>query len=160
MREVVSSIDRNLGVSEVKTMDGVLSDSLARPRLSSLLLGFFALLSVGLAALGVYGVLAFAARQRVREIGIRMALGARRAQVMRLFLKEGAMLVGAGVLVGIVAALAVGRLLSTILFNIAPADPASAVFSLLLLALIGLGAACIPALRATQVDPVEVLRAE
>lgn len=160
LRHAVASLDPSLGVSEVKTIDDVLADSLARPRLSSLLLGFFALLSVGLAALGVYGVLAFAARQRVREIGIRMALGARRTQVMSLFLKEGALLVGAGVLVGIVAALAVGRLLSTILFDVAPADPVSATFTLLLLAAIGLGAACIPALRATRVDPVEVLRAE
>ncbi len=160
LRQAVASLDPSLGVSEVKTIDDVLADSLARPRLSALLLGFFALLSVGLAALGVYGVLAFAARQRVREIGIRMALGARRTQVMGLFLKEGALLVGAGVLMGIVAAFAVGRLLSTILFDVAPADPLSAAFTLLLLALIGLGAACIPAFRATLVDPVEVLRAE
>jgi predicted permease len=160
LRQVVSSLDRNLAVSDVRTMDGVLSDSLARPRLSSLLLGFFALVSVGLAALGVYGVLAFAARQRVREIGIRMALGAQRTQVMSLFLREGAMLVGAGVLVGIVVALAVGRLLGAILFDITPADPTSVAFTLLLLVLIGLGAACIPALRATRVDPVDVLRAE
>ena len=81
----------------MKTLDGVLSDSLARPRLSSLLLAFFASLSVGLASLGVYGVLAFAARQRVREVGIRMALGAHRSQVLNLFLREGAILVGVGV---------------------------------------------------------------
>ena len=142
VRQTVSSLDRNLGVSEVKTMDGVLSDSLARPRLSSLLLGFFALLSVGLAAIGVYGVLAFAARQRVREIGIRMALGAQRAQVLRLFLKEGAMLVGVGGRLGIVAALAVGRLLSAILFDVTPADPLSATRGLRMLVLVGFGAAC------------------
>jgi ABC-type antimicrobial peptide transport system permease subunit len=79
---------------------------------------------------------------------------------MRLFLQEGAILVGAGVVIGIVAGLAVGRLLSAILFDVAPADPVSAAFSLFLLTLIGLGAVCIPALRATRVDPVEVLRAE
>jgi predicted permease len=160
LRQTVSSLDRSLGVSEVKTMDGVLSDSLARPRLSSLLLGFFALLSVGLASLGVYGVLTFAARQRVREIGIRMALGAQRAQVLRLFLKEGAILVGVGAGIGIVAALAVGRLLSAILFDVTPADPLSAAVAFAMLVLVGFGAACIPALRASKTDPIEVLRAE
>jgi ABC-type antimicrobial peptide transport system permease subunit len=138
----------------------VLSDSLAWPRLSSLLLGFFALLSVGLASLGVYGVLAFAARQRVREIGIRMALGAQRAQVLRLFLREGAILVSVGASIGIVAALAVGRLLGAILFDVTPADPLSATVAFAMLVLVGLGAACIPALRASRVDPIEVLRAE
>jgi len=160
LRAAVASLDRNLGISDVKTMDAVLSDSLARPRLSSLLLGLFALLSVGLASLGVYGVLAFAARQRVREVGVRMALGAQRAQIIRLFLKDGALLVSVGLVIGIVAALAVGRLLSAILFEVTPADPLSVAVSVAMLGLLGLGAACIPALRASKVDPVEVLRAE
>jgi ABC-type antimicrobial peptide transport system permease subunit len=160
LRTAVASLDRNLGISDIKTMDAVLSDSLARPRLSSLLLGLFALLSVGLASLGVYGVLAFAARRRVREIGVRMALGAQRAQIIRLFLKDGALLVSVGLMIGIVAALAVGRLLSAILFEVTPADPLSVAVSIAMLGLLGLGAACIPALRASKVDPVEVLRAE
>ncbi len=160
IRAVVSSIDRNLGVSEVKTLDEVLSDSLARPRLSSSLLGFFALLSVLLAGIGVYGVLAFAARQRVREIGIRIALGAQRAQVLRLFLKDGAALVAIGGAIGLLACLAVGRLLTAILFEVKPADPGSLAVALVALAAIGLAAACIPAVRASKVDPAAVLRAE
>jgi predicted permease len=160
LRHTVSTLDPNLGISEVKTLDGVLSDSLARPRLSSLLLAFFALLSVGLASLGVYGVLAFAARQRVREVGIRMALGAHRSQVLNLFLKEGAILVGVGVGIGIVAALAVGRLLNAILFDVTAADPLSAALSLATLVLIGIGATLIPALRASKIDPAQVLRSE
>ena len=160
VRDAVTSLDRNLGISEVKTMDAVLSDSLARPRLSSLLLGFFALLSVILASLGVYGVLAFAARQRVREVGIRMALGAQRSQVIGLFLRDGAVLVAAGVATGIVAALAVGHLLGAILFEVTPADPLSAALSLGVLTAIGLGAASIPAVRASKTEPVEVLRSE
>ncbi len=160
LRQAVASLDPSLGVSELKTIDDVLADSLARPRLSSLLLTFFAILSVGLAALGVYGVLAFAARQRVREIGIRMALGAQRAQVVQLFFREGVSLVAAGLGVGILAAIAVGRLLSTLLFGITPTDPVAALATLAILIGAGLGAACIPAFRASKVDPIEVLRAE
>jgi ABC-type antimicrobial peptide transport system permease subunit len=160
VREDVSSLDRNLGVSEVKTLDEVLSDSLARPRLSSALLGIFALLSVLLSGIGVYGVLAFAARQRVREIGIRVALGAQRAQVLRLFLKDGAVLVAVGGAIGMLGCLAAGRLLTAILFEVEPVDPASLTLALMALAAIGLGAACIPAVRASKVDPAEVLRAE
>jgi putative ABC transport system permease protein len=160
VRQVVSSLDRNLGISEVKTLDEVLSDSVARQRLSSLLLGFFALLSVLLAGIGVYGVLAFAARQRVREIGIRIALGAQRTQVLWLFLQNGATLVAVGGAIGLLTCLAVGRLLTAMLFEVKPADPGSLVMALIALAVIGLGAACIPAVRASKVDPAEVLRAE
>ena len=160
IRQTVASLDRNLGVSDEKTMDSVLSDSLARPRLSAMLLGFFAFLSLGLAAIGVYGVLAFAVTQRTREIGVRMALGAERSQVVMLFLKQGVVLVLIGAGVGIVGAFAAGRLLSSILFQIAPADPLAAVVTLLLLIAVGIAAVYIPAQRASKVDPVEALRAE
>jgi len=144
----------------VKTMDGILSDSLARPRMSAMLLGFFAALSLGLAAIGVYGVLAFAVTQRTREIGVRMALGAERSQVVQLFLKQGAMLVLIGAGVGIVGALAAGRLLRSILFQTPAADPFSAAITLVVLIAVGIAAVCIPARRASKVDPVEALRAE
>ena len=160
IRQAVASLDRNLGVSDIKTMDGVLADSLAQPRLSAFLLGFFALLSVGLAAVGVYGVLAFAVAQRTREIGVRMALGAQRSQVVKLFLKEGAVLVAAGATVGMIAALAVGRMLQSLLFETRPADGLSAVSSLTVLAVVGIAAAAIPALRASKIDPMNALRAE
>jgi predicted permease len=160
IRQTVTSLDRNLGVSDIKTMDGVLSDSLARPRLSALLLGCFAFLSVGLAAIGVYGVLAFAVTQRTREIGVRMALGAQRSQVLRLFLRDGALLVVTGAATGILGALAISRLLSAILFETAPADPVSAFFTVVVLVAVGIAAVCIPALRASKVDPMNALRAE
>jgi predicted permease len=160
IRQTVSSLDRKLGVSDLKTMDGVLSDSLARPRLSALVLGFFAFLSVGLAAIGVYGVLAFVVIQRTREIGVRLALGAQRSQVRRLFLKHGALLVLAGAAVGLAGALVAGRLLGAILFQTAPADPFSVVVTTAVLVVIGIAAVCIPAQRASEVDPMVALRAE
>ena len=160
IRQAVSSLDRNLAVSDLKTMDGVLSGSLARPRLSALVIGFFAFLSAGLAAIGVYGVLAFVVTQRTREIGVRLALGAQRSQVRSLFLKQGAMLILAGGTGGLAAALVVGRLLGAILFQTAPADPVSAIVAVAILGVVGIAAICIPAQRASRVDPMAALRAE
>ncbi len=160
VREAVSSLDRSLGVSAVKTMDAVLSDSIARPRLSAMLLGFFAVLAVGLAAIGVYGVLAFVVTQRTREIGVRMALGAERAQVLLLFLKQGARLVLTGAAIGMAGALVSGRLLRSILFETMPADPVSALATLLVLIVVGIAAVFLPAQRASKVDPMQALRAE
>ena len=160
IRQTVSSLDRNLGVSDVTTMDGVLADSLARPRLSSVLLSFFALLSLGLAAMGVYGVLAFAVTQRTREIGVRMALGARREQVLALFMKEGAVLVFSGAAIGIAAGFVVARLMAAVLFQTAPADPLSLGATLLLLIMTGLIAVLVPAQRASRINPVDALLSE
>jgi len=160
VRQTVSSIDRQLGISELTTMDEVLSDSLARPRLSAVLLGFLALLSVGLAAIGVYGVLAVAVTQRTREVGVRMALGAERSQVLALFLKQGVGVVVSGAAIGIVAALIVGRLLGSILFQTTAADPLSVGATVLVLVVCGIAAVVIPAYRASKVDPVVALRAE
>jgi predicted permease len=160
IRQTVSSLDRNLGVSDLKTMDGVLSDSLARPRLSALVLGLFAFLSVGLAAIGVYGVLAFMVTQRTREIGVHLALGAQRSQVRSLFLKRGARLIIAGGAVGLAGALVVGHLLGAILFETAPADPLSVMLTVAVIVVIGIAAVCLPAQRASQIDPMQALRAE
>jgi predicted permease len=160
IRHAVSSIDRQLAVSELKSMDDVLSESIARPRLSAVLLGFFALLSVGLAAIGVYGVLAVAVTQRTREVGVRMALGAERSQVLALFLRQGAGMVLSGAAVGMVAALLAGRLLGSILFQTTPADPVSVSAALLVLIVCGVAAIVVPAYRASKVDPMAALRAE
>ena len=141
-------------------MDGVLSDSLAGPHLSSLLLSFFALLSLGLAAIGVYGVLAFKVTQRTREIGVRMALGAKREQVLALFLKEGAVLVLWGAAIGMAAAFLVARLLAAFFFQTAPADPVAIVTTLALLIITGLIAVLVPAQRGSRIDPMDALRAE
>src|SRR5262249_26060538 len=107
-----------------------------------------------------YGVLAFAVTRRTREIGVRMALGAERSQVVLLFLKQGAMLVLMGAGIGIVGALAAGQLLRSILFQTQTADPLSALVTLVVLISVGIAAVCIPARRASKVDPVEALRAE
>ncbi len=160
IRDAVSDIDPNLAVSEIDTMDEVLSDSLVRPRLSAWLLGFFALLSVSLAAVGVYGVLSYTVVQRTREIGVRMALGARPSQVLALILKQGSRMILIGVGVGLAAAVLLAHLVRSLLFETVAADPVSALASTALLVGVGMAAVCIPALRASRTEPTEALRAE
>jgi ABC-type antimicrobial peptide transport system permease subunit len=131
-----------------------------RPRFETALLGFFALCGLLMAVIGLYGVIAFVATQRTHEIGIRMALGATRLDVLRLITSDGVRLIVLGGLIGLGAALGTAQLLKGLLFNVAPRDPLAYVAVALLLALVALGATLIPARRAASVDPIEALRTE
>jgi putative ABC transport system permease protein len=130
------------------------------PRFLALLLSLFAGLAVTLAAIGIYGVMAYAVTRRTHEIGVRLALGAKPADVVRLLVGQGMVQIGIGVLAGVVAATAVTRSMAGLLFGIAPNDPWTFVAVSVLLVLIGIAAAWIPAHRATRIDPVSALRAE
>jgi putative ABC transport system permease protein len=158
VRELVRAIDPQVPLTYASTLDRVLWDSLTRPRLLVALLGGFALLALFLGCLGVYGVVAHDVRRQSHDIGIRMALGARAADVLRLVLGRGVRLTAAGVALGLLAALALGRFLSGLLYEVAPTDPATLAVVSLLLAVAALAAAAVPARRATAVDPVDALR--
>ncbi len=133
---------------------------LANRRFLLLLVGLFAAAALVLAAVGLYGVVAFFVTRRTQEIGIRMAIGAQRSDVLRLVLGEGARMAGLGIVIGIVASLAVTRLVSSLLFGISATDPLTFLGVALLLSLVALAAAYIPARRAMRVDPVTALRYE
>jgi putative ABC transport system permease protein len=156
----VWSVDRQIPVSDVQTMGQRMAVSLAQQRFYMLLLGAFAVLAVILAAVGIYGVVAFTAGQSTHEIGIRMALGGQRHDVLRLIVAVGAKLTFVGILVGIVGALALSRLMTSLLFEVKPGDPAIFAAVTIFLALVALAACYIPAHRATKVDPMVALRYE
>jgi putative ABC transport system permease protein len=159
-RDVVRGIDRNLPAFGMTPLATVVSDSVAQRRFSMLLLALFAGVALFLAAVGLYGVVSYAVSQRRREIGLRMAIGAAPRDVLKMILGGGMKLALIGVVAGVVAALALTRLVSTLLFDVTPFDPLSyGVTSALLLAVAGL-ACYIPARRAMRVDPLVALQAE
>jgi putative ABC transport system permease protein len=156
--DIVQSIDSNLPMADVKTMDQLLTEAKGGDRFTALLFGSFAGIALLLAALGIYGVMSFAVAQRSHEIGVRMALGANTSRVLRLILREGIILALLGVVLGFAGAYFVGRGMQTMLVNVGKIDPVtfSAVAILLLAAAI---LACyLPARRATRVDPMQALR--
>jgi predicted permease len=159
-RDEVHRVDPTVPVSELRPLQEVVSDSLARPRFVMFLAGVFAAVALLLALVGTYGVLADSVARRRGEIGVRLALGARRADVHRMVLGQGLRLVAAGAVLGVAFCLALGRLLSGLLFGISPADPASLAGAAALLVAVGLWACYVPARRATRTSPMEALRVE
>jgi predicted permease len=160
VRNAVRELDPDQPIYHVKTIDEVLSDSLARQRVIAVLLGTFALLALTLAAIGIYGVIAYSVSQRTREIGVRMAVGSSRANILLLMLREAATFTGIGVLAGLIAAFAGAHLASALLFQTSSADPVSICVSVFALLIIAMLAAILPARRAASINPVEALRSE
>jgi predicted permease len=160
IRELVANLDKTIAISDVRTLQGRINDTIWRERFSLTLCGFFSVTALLLALLGVYGVMAYAVNLRQQEIGIRIALGAQRGNVLGLILKKGCLLAGMGIAIGLLGALAVTRILEFMLYQVKPLDPVTfAVVPLLLLA-VSLLACYIPARRATKIDPMEALRYE
>jgi predicted permease len=158
VRAELRAMDADLPVTGQTTLDDVVGQSVAMPRLFVAFFGFFAAVALLLAALGIYGVTAHAVSQRTQEIGVRIALGASVRGVVGMIVAQAMALAGAGLLIGMVAALLLARLLDTLLFNLSPNDPATFVSIALLLAMVAFMASLAPARRAATVDPVKALR--
>ncbi|HZB25270.1 MAG TPA: ABC transporter permease, partial [Vicinamibacterales bacterium] len=160
IRAEIRSTAPDLPIESTLTMNEAVAASVAQPRFRMLLLGLFAMAATLIATCGIYGLMAYAVTQRRREIGVRMALGADRRDVLRLVLTRALRIVAAGVIVGLAGAAAVTRVLQTFLFGVTPTDPIAFTTVTLLLMAVGLMAAWLPARRATRIDPCAALRAE
>ncbi|HMF95171.1 MAG TPA: FtsX-like permease family protein [Vicinamibacterales bacterium] len=159
-RAAIQGVDPNLGISDVATMEQVLADSTSDRRLNLMLFSLLGGLALALATVGVYGVVAYSVAQRTHEIGVRMAIGARPADVVRMIVEGGGRLALAGVIAGSLLAAAAARLIRGLLFDISAADPTTFVAAPLALLLIALLASYLPARRGTRVDPMIALRGE
>ncbi len=158
--QAVQGMNSQIVISETETLNDVISDSLAAKRFAMILLGVFAALAMVLSSIGIYGVISYLAGQRTQEIGIRMALGAERGNVLRMVLGQAGKMVLLGISIGVAAAIGLARLMASMLFGVSPWDPLTLVGVVLLLALVSLLACYIPARRATRVDPMIALRYE
>jgi ABC-type antimicrobial peptide transport system permease subunit len=160
LRAALTSLDKSLPVYDLKPMTEYLSDSLARRRFNLILLTAFAGVALVLAAVGIYGVISYGVTQRTHEIGIRMALGAEKADVLRLVVRQGMVMALGGVAIGLLASFALTRLMESLLFGVSVTDPLTFTVIALLLISVALLACIVPALRATKVDPLVALRYE
>jgi putative ABC transport system permease protein len=153
IRQAIRSLDASLPVADVRTMDDVVAATLSAPR-------FTAGLALVLSAIGIYGVLSYVVSRRTREIGIRVAIGAGRGQVLRLVLGSGVALALVGIAIGLAAAASLSTLMSTLLHDVEPLDPPTFVAVAVALTAVAIAASLVPAWRATRVDPVRALKAE
>jgi putative ABC transport system permease protein len=160
VRQKIRELDPQLALANIRTEDQWLSNSAAQPRLNSVLFGVFASIALLIASIGIYGVLAYSVSQRTSEIGVRMALGATRTHVLRLIVTEGVAVTAVGVGAGLLGALALGRVLASLVFGVQVHDPATFSVAAVTLALVALAASIVPALRASRVDPMVALRHE
>jgi ABC-type antimicrobial peptide transport system permease subunit len=160
VRRAVADLDPNEIIYAVDTMNGVLARSFAARRLSMILLAFFAAVALALSCIGIYGVISYLVGERTREIGVRMALGAQRSDVLRLILGQGAKMALLGVVLGVILALGLTRLMSSQLFGVTAHDPLTFAAVAVLLVVVALAACYLPARRAASVDPLQALRAE
>ena len=160
IREQVSALDAELPVSGVTTMEETIAGSMTGDKFAAILLGVFSALALMLAAVGIYGVIAYSVLQRMQEFGIRMAVGAGRGDIVGIVFRHGLLLTSAGMLVGITSALALTRLLTHLLFQVNPFDGLSFASSVVLLGVISIAAFLIPAVRAARLNPMKVLRGE
>jgi putative ABC transport system permease protein len=160
IRAAVSALDRDVPVARLYTIDQLMNESVAAPRFRTTLVSVFAILGLVLAAIGIYGVMAYTVSERTRELGVRVALGATTGDVMRMVLGEAFVLAGAGVVLGVAGAVATTRLIRVLLFGVTPTDPATFASIVGILMVLALAGSYVPARRATRVDPIATLRSE
>ena len=158
VRNAIWAVDKDQPVSNLRSMDEIVSEAVARQRFSMLLLGIFAALAMVLAAVGIYGVMSYSIAQRTREIGLRIALGAQKSDVLKMILRQGLRFVAAGLAIGLAASFVLTRVMASLLFGISATDPATFVSISLVLIAVALLASYIPAVRAMKIDPMLALR--
>lgn len=160
VRQQLNDLDAALPLADVRTVDDVLERAQARPRFLTLLLSLFSVVALAIATVGIYGVVSFSVARRTKEFGLRMVLGAQGGDVLGLVMKQGAGMVVIGVAAGLLTAFALTRLMTSLLFGVAPTDALTFACVTALLAAVALAACYVPARRATRVDPMQTLRYE